>query len=67
MTWNVGSTPLTDSQAIAGLIDRQRRDQEMLFRAFTNGKNKNFRLDWLPEWEMNTILLSSRDLRRNQG
>ena len=27
----------TDSQAIAGLIDRQRRDQEMLFRALTDG------------------------------
>lgn len=27
----------TDSQAIAELIDRQRRDQETMFRAFTNG------------------------------
>ena len=27
----------TDSQAIAELIDRQRRDQETMFRAFTDG------------------------------
>ena len=27
----------TDSQAIAELINRQRRDQETMFRAFTNG------------------------------
>ena len=27
----------TDSQAIAELIDRQRLDQETMFRAFTNG------------------------------
>jgi len=26
-----------ESQAIAGLIDRQRHEQEALFRAFTNG------------------------------
>lgn len=26
-----------DSHAIAGLMDRQRHDQEVLFRAFTNG------------------------------
>ncbi|KAJ3503537.1 hypothetical protein NLJ89_g8384 [Agrocybe chaxingu] len=26
-----------DSRAIAGMIDQQRRDQEMLFRTFTNG------------------------------
>ena len=28
-----------DSQAIAGLIDSQRRDQEALFRSLTNGTN----------------------------
>ena len=29
----------TDSQAIAGLMDRQRQDQETLLRAFTDGKS----------------------------
>lgn len=37
-------TSSSDSQAIAGLMDRQRHDQQAMFRAFTNGMHLSLSL-----------------------